>query len=172
MDLALLILRLGAGLTLAAHGSQKLFGAFGGAGTEGFAGFLEGLGFRPARAFAWMTGLAELLGGLFLAMGFLTPLAAAAVIGVMLTATLTVHAPNGFFAAEGGYEFPLLIAAVATAVALAGPGAYSFDDQLGLAVNSAEWGVAAVIVGAGAAMLASLAARVQARRGSGGMHTA
>lgn len=172
MDLALLILRLGAGLTLAAHGSQKLFGAFGGPGTEGFAGFLKSMGLRPARALAWLTGLGEFLGGLFLAMGFLTPLAAAVVIGVMLTATLMVHADNGFFAASGGYEFPLLIAVCAAAIAVAGPGRFSFDATLRLPINGSGWGLAAVALGVGAALLAALAQRVQSRRGSGGMRAA
>ena len=98
MSLGLLILRLVVGLSLAAHGTQKLFGWFGGYGLKGTGQFLEQLGFRPGRLQALQAGLAETLGGLFLAAGFLTPAAAAAVVAVMLVAAVSVHLKNGFFA--------------------------------------------------------------------------
>src|SRR6185503_21161383 len=87
MSVGLLMLRLVVGLSLAAHGAQKLFGWFGGYGLTGTGQFLEQLGFRPGRLHAAQAGLAEFLGGLFLAAGFLTPLATAAVLAVMLVAT-------------------------------------------------------------------------------------
>jgi len=91
MSFGLLILRLVVGLTMAAHGAQKLFGWFGGYGLAGTGQFFEQLGFRPGRVQAALAGTAELVGGLFLAAGFLTPAAAAAVAAVMLVAAVSVH---------------------------------------------------------------------------------
>src|SRR5207244_8770188 len=90
MSAGILLLRLAVGPTVAAHGAQKLFGAFGGHGLEGTAQFLESLGFRPGRLHAWALGAGELVGGIMLATGLLTPLGAAAVIGVMAVAALVV----------------------------------------------------------------------------------
>ena len=102
MSVGLLILRLVVGLGLAAHGAQKLFGWFGGYGIAGTGQFLEGLGFRPGRLHAVQAGLAELIGGLLLAAGFLTPLGAAALVAVMLVAAVSVHFKGGYFAQSGG----------------------------------------------------------------------
>src|SRR5215813_11309791 len=107
MDLGLFLLRLTVGLTLAVHGSQKLFGWFGGYGLNATGQFFEALGFRPGRRHALMAGLVEVGGGLLLALGLLTPLGAALVASVMLVATLSVHVKNGFFASSGGYEYNL-----------------------------------------------------------------
>ena len=85
MDIGFLLLRLTVGLTLAAHGSQKLFGWFGGYGLDGTGQFFEALGFRPGRRHALMAGLVEFGGGLLLALGFLTALGALLVASVMLT---------------------------------------------------------------------------------------
>src|SRR5437660_4196543 len=98
MSIGLLILRLVLGLTLAAHGSQKLFGWFDGGGPQGTASFFRGLGFRSPYAMALLAGAAELGGGLAVALGFLTPFAALALIVVMLNAIATVHWRNGFWA--------------------------------------------------------------------------
>jgi putative oxidoreductase len=95
MSVGLLILHLVVGLSLAAHGAQKLFGWFGGYGLAGTGQFLEQLGFRPGRVRAAQAGLAEVVGGLFLAAGFLTPAAAAAVVAVMLVAAVSVHIEKG-----------------------------------------------------------------------------
>jgi len=131
MDLGLLILRLVMGLTLAAHGAQKLFGWFGGYGLAGTGGFLEPLGFHPGRRAALLAGLAELGGGLLLALGAATPFAAALPIGVMVVAIVTVHLDKGFFVANGGFEYSLLVVAVASTFAFVGPGRYSVDALLG-----------------------------------------
>lgn len=165
MDVGLLLLRVIVGLTVAAHGGQKLFGWFGGPGREGFAQFLESLGFRRTRFHTWLAGGAELVGGVFLALGLLTPLAAAAIIGVMITATLAVHVKNGFFAANGGYEFPLLIAVSATAVTLTGPGAYAVDALAGWSVSGAAWALGAVFLAALAAGAVLGARHVEPRMG-------
>src|ERR1051326_3975018 len=102
----LLVARLVFGLSLAAHGSQKLFGWFGGYGLAGTGGFFEQLGYRPGKAFAALAGLAEFGGGLFIALGLLGPVGAALTISVMIVAAVTVHLAKGFFASAGGYELP------------------------------------------------------------------
>jgi len=148
MDLGLLILRLVVGLTLSAHGAQKLFGWFGGYGLAGTGGFMEHLGFHPGKRAALFAGLAELGGGLLLALGAATPLAAAVLIGVMLVAIVTVHLEKGFFVTAGGYEYPLLVVAVALTFAFAGPGRLSVDALLGREFAGVSWGLGSLVVGA------------------------
>src|SRR3954470_20018255 len=132
-DTGLLLLRLVFGGFLFAHGAQKLFGWFGGPGLTGTAGFFGAhLRLRPASFWALIGGLSETGGGLLVVLGLLTPLGAAALVAAMLMA-VNVHWPR-FFAQNGGYEYPLLILLSALAVDLTGPGAYSLDAQLGLAL--------------------------------------
>ena len=147
MEAGLLLLRLALGLSVAAHGAQKLFAVFGGHGLAGTAQFLDALRFRPGRAHAWLLALAEFGGGLLLALGWLTPLGAAAVLGVMVAAIVAVHASKGFFVSQGGVEHPLLIGAVAAGLALTGPGDLSVDAALGWALHGTDWGLAAVAAG-------------------------
>src|SRR6266446_4682524 len=104
MSIGLLILRLVVGLTLAAHGTQKLFVWFGGYGLTGTGGFLEQLGFVPGRRNALVAGLAETGAGVLLALGLATPVAAAVALSVMVVAGVSAHASKGFFAHNGGYE--------------------------------------------------------------------
>ena len=145
MSTGLLILRLVIGLLLAAHGAQKLFGWFGGYGIAGTGGWLESIGFKPGKAMAVVTGLAELAGGLALAVGLLTPLAAAVVIGTMAVAAWT-HAAAGLWASNGGYELPLIIGAAAAALAFTGAGDFSLDNALGLTFGTG-YAVAALALG-------------------------
>jgi len=147
MSIGLLILRLVVGLTLAAHGAQKLFGWFGGYGLAGTGQFLEQLGFRPGRIQAAQAGLAEVVGGLLLAAGFLTPVGAAAIVAVMLVASVSVHLKNGFFAPGGGYEYNLALGAAAAALAFTGPGALSLDQAFGISWSGDAWGAAALAAG-------------------------
>lgn len=128
----LLLGRLVLGLLMAAHGAQKLLGWFGGHGLDGTVGFFESLGFRPGRAFAMAAGLAEVGGGLLVALGFLGPVGPALILSVMIVAALTVHWGHGLFAMSNGIEVPLLYATGGLALALTGPGAYSLDAFLGL----------------------------------------
>jgi putative oxidoreductase len=167
MDIALLIIRLAIGGTVAAHGAQKLFGWFDGPGLAGTARFLESLGFRPGWLHARLLGPAETVGGLLLAVGLLTPLAAAAVASVMITAVATVHWKNGFFGQDGGYEYPMGLALAAVAVAFAGAGKYSVDAALGWSLGGTEWGIAAAVVAvvASAAITASRRVWLQRHRG-------
>ena len=126
-SIGLLVLRLVLGLVLAAHGSQKLFGWFGGHGIKGTGGWMESIGIKPGAVFATFAGLGEFLGGLGVALGLLTPLAAAGIIIVMLVAITSVHIQKGLWNSDGGYEYPLLVIAGALALALTGPGSISLD---------------------------------------------
>ena len=157
MALGLLILRLVVGLTMAAHGSQKLFGWFGGYGLQGTGGFLEKLGFFPGRRNALFAGLAELFGGLFLALGFATPVAAMLIVSVMFVAVATVHVKNGYFNSNQGFEYNLTLAVVALSVAIIGAGPLSADAALGLRDAGALWGLGALVAGiiGGAVQLAT-----------------
>lgn len=146
MDIGFLLLRLAAGLTLAAHGSQKLFGWFGGYGLSGTAGFMEQLGFTPGRRHATAAGLTEFGGGILLAVGFLTPLAAALIAAMMLVAAGSVHVRKGFFMTEGGFEYNLVLGTAGLSFAFTGPGAISLDRLFGLHLAGLGWGIAAVVV--------------------------
>ncbi|MHA5049703.1 DoxX family protein [Streptomyces sp. SD15] len=126
-DCGLLLLRLTFGLLMAAHGAQKLFGIFGGAGLSATADGFEALGYHPATLFAVIGGASEFLGGLGLALGLFTPLAAAAVIGVMINAMVTVTAEHGLWASDGGVEYNVSIAVAALTIAATGPGQLALD---------------------------------------------
>src|SRR5438132_4998329 len=120
MDFGLLILRVVVGALLVGHGAQKLFGWFGGYGLAGTGGFFHSLGFRPGKPMAAAAGLSEAGGGLLLALGLLSPLAGAAIVGTLLVAA-SVHQDKGLWGANGGYELPLPYAVVGATLALAGP---------------------------------------------------
>ncbi|WP_248930862.1 DoxX family protein [Paenibacillus hamazuiensis] len=124
IDLGLLIIRLVVGLTFAGHGAQKLFGWFGGYGLKGTGGWLESIGMKPGVTMALLAGLAELVGGLFFAAGVFTWIGAAAIIVTMLVAIIKVHGANGYWVTQNGFEYNLILIAVALGVALIGPGAY------------------------------------------------
>ncbi len=130
--IGLLVLRLVIGLVVAAHGAQKLFGWWGGPGMTGWTGAMTRMRIRPAAAWAWMSALAELGGGLLFALGFLSPLGSMAIAGSMLVAIALVHLPKGFWVSKGGYEFNLSLIAVVIAIALTGPGALSLDALFGI----------------------------------------
>ena len=130
--LGLLILRLVVGLTLAAHGSQKLFGVWGGPGMTRWTNAVGKLRIRPAQPWAWVAALSEFGGGLLLALGLLSPFGSLAIIGAMSVAIATVHLSRGFWTSKGGFEFNLSLIAAAVALALTGPGAYSLDRAFGI----------------------------------------
>ncbi|MGW2563497.1 DoxX family protein [Streptomyces sp. NPDC001514] len=126
-DAGLLLLRLAVGLILAGHGAQKLFGWFGGPGLEATGkGFAE-LGYEPGVFFAGLTGVSEFLGGLGLAVGLLTPLAAAAVVGVMINAMAVAPDLTLWSAAGPAFAYPMTLAVAALAIAAIGPGRLSLD---------------------------------------------
>ncbi|MFF6785739.1 DoxX family membrane protein [Streptomyces sp. NPDC012510] len=147
-DLGLLLLRLGAGGVLAAHGTQKLFGWFGGHGIEGTGAFMESVGYAPGKASATASGLAETGGGALLALGLATPAAGAAAAGAMAGAA-AIHTPNGFFNTEGGYEYAATLGLAAAGLAIAGPGRFSLDHAFGHVVDRG-WMVPTALAGTAA----------------------
>src|SRR5450631_4135114 len=160
VNTGLLVLRLVFGLLLVGHGSQKLFGLFGGPGLVSAGGFFQSLGFRPGKPMAVVAGASEAGAGMLLALGLLTLLASAAVIGTLVVAG-SVHWAGGLWAQNSGFELPLLYITGAAALAVTGPGAYSLDNALGLnGLAGIGWGFAAVGVGA----LSGLVVVARARR--------
>jgi len=129
-DFALLLLRVGVGLTLAAHGWNKFFG---GGRISGTGRWLNSIGIKPGRFNALLAAISELGSGFLMALGLLTPFAAAGVIGVMVVAGWTVHRSNGFFIIKEGWEYIYVLALVALVSAILGPGSWSLDAQLGIA---------------------------------------
>ena len=165
IDIGLLVLRLVIGLTFAAHGSQKVFGWWEGPGFEGWRGGVERMGFDPAPFWATVSSLTELVGGLALAFGFLTPLAAAALVGLAIVIISTVHLPKGFFNAAGGFEFPFVLGGGALALLLTGPGSISVDDALRLAFP-ADIRVGLLVIGVLGGLAAYAVSRASARAGA------
>jgi putative oxidoreductase len=167
MQIALLALRLVVGLTFAAHGAQKLFGLFGGPGIEGTGGYFEQIGLRPGKLYATLAGGAELVGGLLVALGLLTPFAAAALIGSMTAATLTVHLRNGFFITDNGFEYNLVLATAVFALAGIGAGKWSLDNALNIDLMGTGWALAALGAGLLGGLGAVLGARLAGQRATG-----
>jgi putative oxidoreductase len=158
MDLGRLALRLTIGGTFFVHGTQKLFGWFGGYGPDGTGQFFESLGLRPGRRNAIAAGATEAGGGVLIALGLATPLAAAGLTAVMITALRTAVWNEGFKPATGEHE--VLLAVGALALTDTGPGALSLDSALGQERSGPAWMLAALSAGAaGSAMAISLAER-------------
>src|SRR6201993_3684185 len=126
-DVGLLILRLALGLTMAAHGLDKLFG---GGRIPGTARWFESIGMKPGKFHATVAATTEVSACLGLAAGFLTPIPAAGFVALMLVAAWTVHRHNGFFIVKEGWEYNLILATTAVAIATFGPGKYSLDYQI------------------------------------------
>lgn len=167
MDTGLLVLRMVVGPLLIARGAQKLFGWFRGGGLVAAAWFFRSIGYRPPRLLAKLAGGAELIGGAALAVGLGTPVAAGAVIATTLTATVAVHRRNDLLAIDGGYGYPLAVAAVAAILGFTGAGAASLDASLGLDHPSVESGFLVVALGlaAGFGVVFSRAAAGRRRDG-------
>lgn len=123
-----LILRVPTGLTLMAHGSQKLFGFFGGGGLAGTGQFMTSLGLNPGELMAFLAGSGEFFGGLFLLIGLLTRPAAAVVAFTMLVAIFSVHISHGLFLSNGGYEYGLALFAIAASLMFSGGGKVALDN--------------------------------------------
>ncbi|MGW1597540.1 DoxX family protein [Streptomyces sp. NPDC002343] len=156
-DWGLLLLRLTFGLLMAGHGAQKLFGLFGGPGLTATGKGFAGLGFHPGKLYAIVGGLSEFLGGLGLAAGLFTPLAAAALVGVMINAMVTVTGAHGLWERDGGVEYNVGIAVVALTVAATGPGRLALDRFFPWRAGGwPEVCVALLLGGIGAAITLSL----------------
>lgn len=166
MRLGRLIARIFIGSLFFAHGAQKLFGWFGGPGVEATAATMEKIGMRPGRRNALAAGAGEAVGGAAIALGALTPAAAATLIGTMVTAIRTVHLEKGFFATAGGYEFNLTLIAALLALTDAGPGPLSVDGALGIEEGGTGWMLAALGAGAAGSALAISAGRKAAPEAS------
>lgn len=141
-DAGLLVLRLGVGATMAAHGTQKLFGWFDGGGLSGTERFFAASGYPMAEFFAVVAGLSETLGGIGLILGLLTPLAAAAILGTMLNA---IAVKWGSFFSPKGVEYEVILAVAATTLALTGAGGFALDRFVpGLRNYKLVYGLAAI----------------------------
>ncbi|WP_344678285.1 DoxX family protein [Saccharopolyspora taberi] len=157
-DLGLLILRLALGGLFAVHGAQKLFGAFGGPGPEGFAQALTEMGFQQSATLALITGGTELGAGALLVLGLFTPLAAAGIVGVMANA-VAVKFGGPFFNTDGGYEFESTLGALALGLMFTGPGRVALDYGRVWFRRPLTFGFIALIIAAGASVAVILLLR-------------
>ncbi|HEX4753955.1 MAG TPA: DoxX family protein [Solirubrobacterales bacterium] len=164
MKFGRLLARLIIGGMFIGHGTQKWFGWFGGPGIEKTTGMMDSLGLAPARANAHAASASETLGGVGIALGAFTPLAAASLIGTMVTAIRTVHWEKGFWAQAGGYEYNLTIIAALLLIVDGGPGALSVDSALGIEETGPGVALAALAAGAIGSTVALAAAKAAAQK--------
>jgi putative oxidoreductase len=152
-DLALLVLRIAVGVVISMHGFLKL-GWVGKGGTPAAtAGWFQNyIGFRPGVFWAWVSILAESLGGVLIALGLFGPFPAAAVAADLVVVTIVAHVPKGFWAHEGGWEFPVPVAAGAFAIGIIGNGQYSLDAVLGLTYPDTLVGTWWIVMAVGAVL--------------------
>jgi putative oxidoreductase len=161
MKIGRLLLRTVVGGFFVGHGTQKLFGWFGGYGLEGTAKGFEQMGIRPGKPNAIAAGLAEAGGGALMVAGLGTPVAAAALTATMITAIETVHLEKGPWVTNGGYEYNVVLIAAALAIAEVGPGPLSLDAARGKQRYGSGWAGAALIAGVIGAAGAHLSAARQ-----------
>ncbi|MFI9510347.1 DoxX family protein [Nocardia sp. NPDC052566] len=161
MEVGLLIVRVIVGLVMAYHGTEKLFGWWGADGLDGATRFFTSQGYRPPRLMAAVAGGTETAGGVLLALGLATPLAALMLIGAFVN-ILLLHLPNGLSRRNNGFEYELVLLAATCCVAFAGPGAWSADAMLDAPWDGMSRG--AVVLGVG--VLAGLAVSGSRRRGT------
>ncbi len=152
VDLGLVLVRVVVGVLMFAHGAQKLFGWFNGYGIEGTGGYFESIGYRSGMRMSVLAGVTETGAGVLLALGLLTPLAAAALVGLMINVAIAGHGNNGFWNhnTAPGWEFPMVLAAIAATLGITGPGAYSLDRYVGFSTGLESMGL--IAIGAGAAV--------------------
>lgn len=159
MTLGRLIARVTIGGLFAGHGTQKLFGWFGGPGVDGASQMMSKLELHPPRRNAVVAGAAETAAGVLLALGALTPLAGALVTSTMVTAIRKVHGPNGPWIQKSGYEYNLVLIAAMAALIEAGPGSPSVDRALGIERKGFGWALGAIAAGAAGSTIAIEAGR-------------
>jgi putative oxidoreductase len=147
IDLILAALRVFAGLVIAGHGAQKVLGWFGGPGMTGFGGMVRGMGMRPVGVWTAAAAYGELVGGLLLAIGLLTGIAAGVLVLDMLVAIWKVHWAKGFWITNGGMEHALTNGVIYALFGLLGPGAYSLDAPLRLLSWNAALFAATIVIG-------------------------
>jgi putative oxidoreductase len=159
MNVGRLIARITVGGLFAGHGTQKLFGWFGGPGLDGTSQMMGKLELRPERRNAVAAATAETAGGAMLALGALTPLAGSLITATMITAIRKVHFSRGIWNTDGGYEFNLALIAGALALVECGPGSPSVDRALSIEAKGNAWTLASLAAGAAGSALAIKAAR-------------
>ncbi|MFI0374123.1 DoxX family protein [Actinomadura sp. 1N219] len=162
MEAGLLIIRVAVGVIMFYHGTEKLFGWWGGEGVGGAAEFFGRQGYRAPRLTAAVAGLTESAGGLLLAAGLLTPLGAVMLIGVFVN-IMILHLPNGLSRRRNGCEYELVLMAATCCIAFTGPGTAAADGALGLDLNGAGWGGAVTAIGVLSGLAVS-ASRARSRR--------
>lgn len=168
MKVGRLLVRLVIGGLFVGHGTQKLFGWFDGPGPAGAAGMMGKIGMHPPRRHALAAGATETAGGALLVVGLATPLAAASLIGVMITAIRKVHAANGIWITDGGFEYNLVLIAALLALVDGGPGTLSADRALRIHDTGPAWALAALGAGAAASTLTVELARRNAEAAAAG----
>ena len=147
MHLIRTLLRVLVGGLFIGHGTQKLFGWFGGYGPDGTGQFFESVGIRPGRRNAMVAGASEAGGGALLAAGLLTPVAGTLITAVMAQAIRTLKMDKGPFAQDGGWELEALLAATALTFVEIGPGPLSLDHALGMEHSGTGWALLALAAG-------------------------
>jgi putative oxidoreductase len=168
MNIGRVLARVTIGGLFVGHGTQKLFGWFGGPGVEGTTGMMDKLEMRPPRRNAIAVGVSEAAGGALVAAGALMPAAAAMLTGTMATAIRKVHLDKGVWNTAGGYEFNLTLIAAAIALVDSGPGEPSVDEALGLELNGNFWALAALAAGvAGSAAAIEIGKRMSSHEQAG-----
>ncbi|WP_395157059.1 DoxX family protein [Ilumatobacter sp.] len=150
-DLALFLVRVALGLTMAAHGANKFR-----SGLAGVAGWFDSMGMRPGALHARFAAGGEVLAGLFLAAGLLTSFAALGFVGLMTVAAVTVHLSKGFFILDEGWEYVFILGVTAVAIALLGPGGWSIDRAIGIDDDLDGWLGLAIAAGGGLAAAGGL----------------
>lgn len=158
MKIGRLLLRLAVGGAFVGHGTQKLFGWFGGKGLRPTAESFEQLGLRPGRPNAIAAGAAEAGGGALLLAGAATPAAASVLTATMMTAIRTVHGKHGPWVTNGGYEYNVVLIAAVLALVEVGPGPLSLEGLLGRERCGPRWTLTALVAGSLGALGAYLAA--------------
>jgi putative oxidoreductase len=155
-DIGLLLLRLGVGGVVFAHGAQKVFGLWGGPGIAAFANHLTAFGYQQATTLSWVAGITELVAGAFIVLGLLTPLAAAAVLSIMINAVL-LKLTNGFFvtgpSGSDAVEYTLVLGLSAACLVFTGPGRIALDNGRAWHRRPASWGVLALVIAVAVALL-------------------
>lgn len=169
MNIGRLLLRATVGGFFFGHGTQKLFGWFGGHGPDATGQFFESIGLRPGKRHAIAAGLSEAGGGTLIALGAATPLGAAAITATMLTAIDRVHGRNGPWVSDGGFEYNAVLIAAVIALAETGPGDISIERLRGRQRNGLGWALGALGAGAAAAALVRRSAEAPAGEGVAAM---
>lgn len=167
MKIGRLMLRATVGGFFVGHGTQKLFGLFGGEGLNATAGAFDSMGIRPGKLQATVAGVAETVGGAATVLGYRTPLASSALVASMAAAIHKVHAKNGPWAQQGGFEYNAVLIAAAVALAEVGPGPISLDALRGKERVGTKWALLTLALGAAGAAASHLLSEANAAPADG-----